>query len=320
MANDFTRRQFLATSACATTGGALSLQSRARAADAERLKKALIVGQPTEEVLKPIKEAGFDGVEAGVVSPEDAAEAKKIAEGLGLRIHSVLRGWMAYNSEKPEELQASFKQTEAALRAAQAYGADAILLVPCRIGGMAMPEAWDFKIQYDKQTGHLVSVAAGDNDKYRDYIAAHDRAYDTSLEGISKLIPAAEETGVVIALENVWNNLFVDPHYYAHFIDAFNSKWVQAYFDLGNHVKYAPTEEWVRGLGKRIAKVHVKDFKLNADGHGGNFVDIRDGSVNWPVVRRALADIGYNGWMTVEGGPGDKAEASKRLDLIIAGK
>jgi hexulose-6-phosphate isomerase len=318
MANDLTRRQFLTTSACATTGVALSLQSRARAADAGRLKKALIVGKPTEENLKPIKEAGFDGVEAGVVSPEEAAEAKKIAENLGLRIHSVLRGWMAFNSEKPEELQASLKQTEAALRAAQAYGADAILLVPCRISGMPMPEPWEFKVRFDQKTGHLTAVAEGDNDKYKDYLSAHDRAYDTSLEGISKLIPVAEETGVVIALENVWNNLFVDPRHYAHFVDAFNSKWVQAYFDLGNHVKYSPTEEWVRVLGKRIAKVHVKDFKLNPDGHGGKFVDIRDGSVNWPVVRKALADIGYNGWMTIEGGPGAMGEASKRLDLIIA--
>jgi sugar phosphate isomerase/epimerase len=50
------------------------------------------------------------------------------------------------------------------------------------------------------------------------------------------------------------------------------------------------------------------------------FCNIRDGSVNWPAVREALDEIGYNGWLTIEGGDLSPAEHSKRLDLIIAGK
>ena len=58
-----------------------------------------------------------------------------------------------------------------------------------------------------------------------------------------------------------------------------------------------------RTLGKLIVKCHVKDFKLEPDGHGGDsFCNIRDGSVDWPAVRKALDDVGYNGWMTIEGG------------------
>ena len=49
-------------------------------------------------------------------------------------------------------------------------------------------------------------------------------------------------------------------------------------------------------------------------------MNIRDGSVHWPVVRAALDKIGYNGWMTIEGGDLSPEEHSKRLDLIIAGK
>jgi len=66
--------------------------------------------------------------------------------------------------------------------------------------------------------------------------------------------------------------------------------WVKSYFDIGNHVKYAPPQDWIQALGPLIAKVHIKDFKLNPDGHGGKFVHPRDGSVDWPVVRRALSE------------------------------
>jgi L-ribulose-5-phosphate 3-epimerase len=196
-----------------------------------------------------------------------------------------------------------------------------VLLVPCRIGGMPMPEAWEFEIEFDEQTGMVRKVAAGDNAKYQEYIDAHNHATKTSTEAVKRLIPVAEKTGVVIALENVWNNLWVKPAIFKNFVASFDSPWVQAYFDIGNHVKYAPAEEWIRELGKLIVKCHVKDFQLNPDGRGGRFVDIRDGSVDWPVVRQALDDIGYSDFMTIEGSGGlSLEERSKRLDLIIAGQ
>ncbi|MEW6355980.1 MAG: sugar phosphate isomerase/epimerase family protein [Planctomycetota bacterium] len=321
MAHCLDRREFLAMAAAGATLG-LGRRSCAEGEFKHTLHKALI-GKPTEDYLTKIKEAGFEGIETGIVAPPEAEKGRAVAEKLGMRIHSVLRGWAKFNSPKPEEVEESIKTTENALLAAQAYGADAILLVPCRIDGKAvpMPEAWEFRVKFDEKTGHLTSVVDGDNEKFKDYIQAHDHAYDGSKAAIEKLIPVAEKAGVVIAVENVWNNILVDPRIFAHFVDSFQSKWVRAYFDLGNHVKYSPPEEWIKVLGERIVKCHVKDFKLNPDGHGGNFVDIRDGSVNWPVVRKALDDIGYAGWMTIEGsGKLPFEEQSKRLDLIIAGK
>ena len=87
-------------------------------------------------------------------------------------------------------------------------------------------------------------------------------------------------------------------------------------------MKHAPPEEWILTLGNLIVKCHVKDFKLNpSDPNGqGNFVNIRDGSIRWPVVRAALDAVGYNGWMTIEGGNLSLEEHSQRLDLILAGK
>jgi len=183
-----------------------------------------------------------------------------------------------------------------------------------------MPEAWEFDIQFDEKTGHVTKVVAGDNTRYQAYIDAQNRATDTSREAVRKLIPLAKKLKVVIALENVWNNLWVKPALYKNFVASFQDEWVKAYFDVGNHVKYDRPENFIRALGPLIAKVHIKDFQLNPDGHGGKFVHPRDGSIHWPVVRQALDQAGYNGWLTIEDGGLPLEEFNKRLDLIIAGK
>ena len=337
-----TRREFLATSVAAPL--VLAAAGRLPAAEktfSTQLKKAMICGRPAEDHLRKLKAAGFDGVEttAADLAPDDAAPCRQVAENLGMKIHSVLRGWMEFNSTDPAKVEETIQAAERSLRAAQAFGADAILLVPCRIGDVKMPQPWEFDIEFDEATGHLRRVVKGDNEPYKAYIEAHDHATDTSRQAVRKLIPVAEETGVVIAIENVWNNLWVKPDLFAHFVKSFDSPWVKAYFDIGNHVKYAPPEQFIRALGPRsppwqgepavarpratrlgeLAKCHVKDFKLNPDGHGGNFCNIRDGSVNWPVVRKALDEVGYSGWMTIEGGNCSLEEHSRRLDLILAG-
>ena len=317
------RRHFVAGLAAGSALAASGRPSHAQAAPAFRhkLRLASIIGKPDAGSLKPIKDAGLDGVETtAIVAPTAAAESRKIAEDMGLRIHSVLRGWAEFNSTDPKAVDSSWQASASALRAAAGYGADAVLLVPCRVGGMAMPQAWDFRIKFDPATGHLLSVVDGDNAPYKDYIAAQDRAWDTSFEQVSKLIEVAKETGVVIALENVWNNLWVDPLHFAAFVKSFQSPWVKGYFDIGNMVKYSKSELWIRALGADLAKCHVKDFKLNANGQGGDWKDPLDGSVNWPEVRRALDEVDYDGWLTIEGSGGlGLPEIKRRMDIISRG-
>ncbi len=335
-----TRRQFIASSAAAAGatavhGQAGSTQVAPPAAPTFRttLHKALIQQKPTEENLRAIKEAGFEGFESGVLPLAEAEKVRKVADSLGLRIHSVLRGWAAFNSANQSEVDQSFALTEDALRSAQVQGADAVLAVPCRISamtaggfgqkdGILMPRPWEFQIEFDQKTGHLTRVVQGDNARYADYIKAQNHAIDTSTVMVKRLIPLAEKTGVVLALENVWNHLWVKPAHFRHFVASFQSQWVQAYFDIGNHVKYGPPEEWILTLGSLLRKVHVKDFRLNpADADGqGSFVNIRDGNVRWPIVRAALDEIGYNGWLTIEGGTNiTMEEHNRRIDLIIKG-
>ena len=315
------RRRFLQCTASAGLG--LAIARRSDAAERKTTLKKALIGKPDAKTFAEWKAAGFEGMESNQwnVSPDEAIQARKLAESAGMRIHSVLRGWTNFNSDDASVVDKDIASVETALKAAQGYGADVILLVPCRVRGMAMPEAWEFDIEFDQKTGHVKRVVSGNNKPFQDYIAAHNRAINTTRVAVEKLIPVAEKTGVVIALENVWNNLWVKPALFAHFVASFKTPWVQAYFDIGNHVKYAPPAEWIHELGKLVAKCHVKDFQLNPDGHGGKFVDIRDGSVDYPSVRKALDAIGYNGWMTIEGSRGlSLQEQNKRLDLIIAGK
>jgi hexulose-6-phosphate isomerase len=229
MNTNFSRRDFLATSTVLAAGlgfGLGAAPSHARDADPAfktKLHKALIVGKPMEEELKRFKDAGFDGVEAGIVPPQEAEACRKVAEKCGMRIHSVLRGWAEFNSDDPSKVEKTLAVTEDALRAAQGYGAETVLLVPCRIGGMKMPAPRQFAIEFDPKSGHLTRVVAGDNAPYADYLKAHNHAIDTSREAVKRLIPVAEKCGVVIALENVWNNLWVQPPVFQNFVASFNN-------------------------------------------------------------------------------------------------
>ncbi len=329
MKNEINRRDFLAASATASLAAAAGLTTagRAKAAETKTMMYKALKGHPSEETFKAWKAVGFDGMDtsgdpAWNVSPAEASKARSVAEKYGMKIHGVVRGWTNFNNPDKGVVAGDIASMETALKAAEAYGGDTVLLVPCRIGGMPMPKAWEFDIKFDEKTGRLKQVVAVDNSKYQKYIEAHDYATDATREAIRKLIPTAEKTGVIIAIENVWNNLWVKPEVFTNFVASFNSPWIQAYFDIGNHVKYAPPEQWIHSLGKLIVKCDVKDFKLNANGCGGKFADIRDGSVNWPSVVKELDALGRDKlWMTIEGSGGlSLDERSKRLDLILAGK
>ena len=95
----------------------------------------------------------------------------------------------------------------------------------------------------------------------------------------------------------------------------------RSYFDIGNHVIYAPPQALDPHAGQTDCKVPCEGLSCSKpDGHGGKFVDPRDGSIRWPAVRQALDDVGYNGWLSIEDGGLPLDEFNRRLDLILAGK
>jgi hexulose-6-phosphate isomerase len=94
--------------------------------------------------------------------------------------------------------------------------------------------------------------------------------------------------------------------------------------DVGNVVNFGWPEQWIRILGERVLKVDVKGFsrkKRNDEGLWKGFaVGIGDGDCGWPEVRKALAEVGYDGWATAEVGGGGKerlADIRKRMAKVL---
>ena len=289
------RRDFLKRSAAVTLAAGMvgSISNAGAQEPAQTMKKAIQHGMLPKslsdaEKFKLAKACGYEGIETSPMADLDAA--KKLgdtAKAAGVRIHSICYGWWdkALCKGDAKAMDEGLKSMEAALRSAQAMGADAVLLVPGRV---------DSDVRY-------VEV------------------YETSQKLIPKLIPLAQEMKVIIAIENVWNNFLLSPMEFARYVDEFNSPWVKAYFDTGNVVIIGWPQDWIRTLGKRIVKVHLKDFKKGPR----QFVNLRDGDVNWPEVRKAFEEVGYTGYLTPELDAGDEAylrDLSGRVDQIIAGK
>ena len=293
------RRSFLKrTAAAAAVVGSMkaAAQSSEAKTDMPTIKKALQLGNlpgklSDSEKFKLAKACGWDGIEAYPMDDlEAAAKLGETARAAGVRIHSTcFGGWKTpFSSPDAAIIDKGLAAMEVALRSTKAMGGEVVLLVPA-----------------------VVNAAVS----YAD-------AYARSQEHIRKLLPVAKEVGVIIAVENVWNRFLLSPLEFARYLDEFDSPWLRAYFDVGNVVAYGWPEHWIRTLGERIARVHLKDFK-GTGGHCGDWKPLREGSVNWPEVRRAFDDIGYTGWMTTEVGGGDEAflrDLAHRVDLIIAGQ
>ena len=150
-------------------------------------------------------------------------------------------------------------------------------------------------------------------------------AYRLSQKEIGRLVPLAEELGIAIAFENVWNNFLLSPLEAARYVDEFQSPNIGWYFDVGNIVNYAWPEQWIDVLGDRIMKIDVKEFsRSKRDNEGlwkGFGVKIGEGDCDWPAVNAALDRIDYRGWASAEVGGGDSErliEITKRMDTVFA--
>jgi hexulose-6-phosphate isomerase len=128
-------------------------------------------------------------------------------------------------------------------------------------------------------------------------------------------------------VEEVWNKFLLSPLEFAGYVDSFKSQWVRAYFDVGNVVQYGYPQDWIRTLNKRIVKLHFKDFKVLKDAAPNQrtteWVNLREGDIDWKEVYKALAEIGYKGTATVELSGGDAAylkDVNKRLEAILGGE
>jgi L-ribulose-5-phosphate 3-epimerase len=240
------------------------------------------------------REVGFEAIEMRTITrPEEAAEIREAAQKTGLRVHSVMNEdhWrFPISSSDPETVNKSVAGMEASISNASLWGSDTVLLVPAVVDA---------------------------NTSYQDAWTRSQRVIR------ERLLPVARDAKVVIAVEEVWNKFLLSPLEFARYVDEFESPWVRAYFDVGNVVIYAYPQDWIRTLGSRIVKIHLKDF--NFDRSNGRFTwkNLGEGDIDWPEVRRALQDVGYSGYVTTELAAGDAAylkDVSSRVDRFLAGQ
>ncbi|MDP9379954.1 MAG: sugar phosphate isomerase/epimerase [Chloroflexota bacterium] len=130
-------------------------------------------------------------------------------------------------------------------------------------------------------------------------VVRYDVAYERAREFIASLAPVAEQVGVDIGVENVWNKLLLSPTEMREFVDGIGSPRVGVYFDVGNILLYGYPEHWIEILGARIRRVHLKDFRRST-GTPGEFCEIGSGDVDWEAVGQALGSVGYDGPLTAE--------------------
>lgn len=316
------RRDFLQVAAGATVMAGMPLRSRAQTNFATKLQKALLAKDGSDATFERIAQAGFPGAELTKtdLSNEEGAAVAKIAAKHGVKVHSLMGGWFDFINSDDTARLASIENARRMIRLTAALGADNILVVPCRVG-KNVPKPTQFKIDFDPTTIMVKSVVAGDNTAFAEYIELQNRATDLTRKAVEALVPTAVECGVTIALENVWNNLWVLPKFAAAFVRSFRHERVQAYFDLGNNVRYAPTEEWLREMKAIISRLHIKDFKIDREKkNDGDFVPIGKGDVDWVSVRKVIDEVGYSGWVTIESGGYSDAEHSALMDRFFAGK
>lgn len=296
MPESLNRRAFLQTAAAFGAGSTLPALAEASptptpAAGGRPRKSVMFAMLPEklslEERYQLAKTVGFEGVEIHPIYDEkEAVQHRSAADKAGLPIQSIIfGGWHAPLSDPdPAVIERGMNDVKKALQSAKWLGADNILLVPA----VVTP-----KVRYQE-------------------------AWTRSQANIRKLIPTAEKHNVMILVEEVWNKFLLSPLEFARYVDEFKHPLVQAYFDIGNVVIWGYPEDWIRTLGKRIKKVHLKDFKRNRF----EFVNLREGDVDWKAVRQALIDVGFTSFMNTELGGGDEAylrDVSDRVDKIIAG-
>jgi hexulose-6-phosphate isomerase len=294
------RRELLKIGSVAATGMILPNGIAAETARKRpNIHKAIMWGTvgvkgSTLEKMKQVKEAGFEGVEPN--SHMDQDEVVAALEATGLKAASVCCNthWRLTLSHPSENMrEQGLEGLKQSLRDAKRYGAGSVLLVP----GVARDGA------------------------------TYEQCWERSIAQIRKAIPLAEESGVVIAIENVWNDFITKEDEALRYLEEINSPWVKWHFDVGNIIWFGDPIAWVKKLGPRIHRLHIKEFSrdlaMKQGNRGAGFAaKFLEGANNWKGIMAALDEVGYAGtWGIAEQGGGGTLDGLKdlsaRMDKIF---
>ncbi|MDC0279143.1 sugar phosphate isomerase/epimerase [bacterium] len=278
------RRQYLQTMATAGVANAITLAAASgQSGQGERIKRAVKFHMVKEDLSILDKFKLLSDL--GFDGTEIHVTAKVDRREVNEAIEKtgvVVHGFL--NSDKPDLVHA--------IDSAKYYGATSVLVVAGRVNA-ANP---------------------------------YDQVYQQQQDRLRAAVPHAEKQNINLLIENVWNGFLLSPLEMKRFIDELESPAIGAYFDVGNVVRTGWPDQWIRILGDRIKKLDIKEYsrkKQMQEGLRKGFdVEIGDGDCDWPAVRRALRDIGYeSGWATAEVPGGDRerlADIAKRMEKVLS--
>ncbi|MCA9087608.1 MAG: sugar phosphate isomerase/epimerase [Planctomycetaceae bacterium] len=287
------RRDFIKVASATAALSTLGTASMTQAAERPRSNKGRIfkankggsIGANKEQMvakLQQYKDLGFDGLEGGIPGIPDLGALREAISEVDFPVHGVVDGvhWKdRLSSPDPAARQIGVEALVEAIKGCHAIGGSAVLLVPGKVTG-------------DDET--------------------HDDVWSRSIIEIRKVLPVASRYGIRVLIENVWNGFCETPEQLRDYIDEIDSTWVGSYFDIGNVRKFGKPEDWIRVLGQRIVKLDVKDWGVK-----NGFCRLGEGDVDWPAVRTALAEIGFTGWATREGGDNSLEDTAQLMDELL---
>lgn len=137
----------------------------------------------------------------------------------------------------------------------------------------------------------------------------NDKSPEENAEIYSEILDFAKEVGVKIATENMWNWDYekghssfaacATPKSFCDHLNALNDDFFVACLDIGHaEMKGSDTNaaEMVRALGSKLQALHIHDVDGINDNHQIPF----SLNVDFEEVAKALKEIGYSGYYTLE--------------------
>ena len=228
-----------------------------------------VLKQPTELVFQEAARLGFDGLEFDLAREYRSdilwtAEGRKrlldLAGKTGVEVSSVCLGalWgQTFASDDPADRERAVEVVTEAARFTPELKTN-VILVPI--------------VGVENQTPSI--------------------GVDRWIEGLRRCAPVAEQTGAILALENVGRSPARSAPEILNIIDAVGSPAVKVYYDVGNGTSFGfdATDE-LRLLEKHIAQVHIK---------GAKAAQLWENTLDMTKVASTLKEIRYDGYLVFE--------------------
>ncbi|HXG33011.1 MAG TPA: sugar phosphate isomerase/epimerase family protein [Bryobacteraceae bacterium] len=250
---------------------------------------------PIEKVIEDAARLGFDGVE--ILHRQMASEApdyvnrlKRLAfiHGLDLVMLSIHQSFV---SPDPAVRRKNIDHTRHCIELAARLGIPCIRLNSGRWGTV-------------KSFDELMKVRGAEPPLpgYTD-----EDAFRWCIEAIEQCIPAAEQAGVVMALENHWG-LTTRPEAVIRIWKAVNSPWLGVNLDTGNYA--GDPYPQIEMLAPYATIVQAKTYF-----GGGEWYTL---NLDYPRIARILRKAGFRGYVSLEmeGEENPAAAVPKSLELL----